>query len=131
MSNEELFESRCATARSYIEAVNAGEVAAILGLYAPEAIVEDPVGRPDRKFSGTEALRRFYEGVVSRGARLEIIGPIRGGHGNTVATPVLARVPGFEIDVITTTTFDAQGKICSYAAYWGPANMRKIGEPAQ
>ncbi|HSV78692.1 MAG TPA: nuclear transport factor 2 family protein [Ramlibacter sp.] len=127
MSHEELFESRCATARRYIDAVNARDVAAVLSLYAPDAVVQDPVGRAEREFRGTEALRKFYEGVVARGAKLEIVGPIRGGHSDTIATPVLARVPGFEIDVITTTSFDEQGRICRYLAYWGPANMRATG----
>jgi len=127
MKHEELFESRCATARRYIDAVNAGDVATILSLYAPDALIQDPVGRPEREFRGTEALRKFYEGVVARGAKLEIVGPISGGHSDTIATPVLARVPGFQIDVITSTTFDEQGRICRYLAYWGRTNMRATG----
>lgn len=119
------FETRCAVARSYIAAVNAGDVEAILFLYAPDAIVQDPVGLENREFHGTEALRVFYTGVVSRGARLELTGPIRGGHGNVIAAPVIARIPGFEIDVITTTAFDEFGKVCHYQAHWGPFNMRK------
>jgi steroid delta-isomerase len=125
MSQDEQFEARCGIARRYIAAVNARDVEAILSLYAPNALVQDPTGRGDREFRGTGALREFYEGVVSRGAQLENTGPMRGGHGDTIATPVLARIPGFAIDVITTTTFDDQGKICRYLAYWGPSNMRK------
>jgi len=125
MTDEDLFQSRCATARRFIDAVNAGDVDAILSLYAPDALVQDPVGRPDREFQGAAELRRFYQGVVARGARLRITGPIRDGHGNTIAAPVVTHVPGSEIDVITTTRFDAGGRICRYQAYWGPANIRK------
>lgn len=116
---------RCSIAQRYIDAVNGKNVAAILALFAADAVVCDPVGQLHRKFHGYEQLRDFYEGVVKR-ADLRLTGPIRGGWGDTIAAEVLARIPGFEIDVITLTTFDSAGKISKYCAYWGIANKRSV-----
>lgn len=110
-------------ARHYIASVNGKDLEAILELFADDAVVEDPVF--ERQFSGKDALRQFYAGVITR-ARLEIVGPVRGTFGNIVASPVKAYLAGFEIDVITLTTFDDEGRISHYAAYWGPTDKKQV-----
>lgn len=109
--------------RNYIDAVNAGDIEHVLSLYADDAEVHDPVGQ--RNFSGKTALQAFYKSVIARPATLRIVGPIRGSFGNVVATPILAIVPGMNIDVITLTCFNDAGLIQDYAAYWGPMDVRK------
>lgn len=123
MSQEEKIECYRNAVRHYVEAVNSKDLEGILALYAEDAQVHDPIFHRD--FSGKAALREFYAGVITR-AQLEILGPIRGSYRNVVATPVKARVPGLEIDVITLTTFDDQGLISDYAAYWGPTDVHKV-----
>lgn len=109
-----------ATARRYIEAVNAGDLEAVLACYADNAEVVDPVF--ERGFMGKRALRMFYETVVGH-AKLEFAGPICGTHGNVIAAPVVARARGATIQVITLTRFNDQGLIQKYEAYWGPDDV--------
>jgi steroid Delta-isomerase len=113
-----------AVARRYIDAVNGGDVDAILACYAEDAEVHDPVFQ--RTMTGKDELRTFYEGVVQR-AKLKIVGPIRGTFGNAVATPVVARIPGTEIQVITITHFNEEGLVQCYQTYWGPDDMTPTG----
>ncbi len=105
----------------YVESVNNKSLEDVLSLFAENAEIHDPVGL--RQFRGKRELRKFYEGVIQR-ARLEIVGPLRGSWGNSVAASLVARVPGFEIDVITVTTFDGDGLIEHYSAYWDEVNKR-------
>jgi len=122
---EEKLQHYCAVAKAYIDAVNAKDLEAILACYAEDAEVHDPVGQRDCK--GKAALRDFYTGVITR-AQMEIVGPISGSFGPVVATPVRARVPGLEIDVITVTRFNDLGLVQEYSAYWGPNNIRKTDD---
>ena len=110
-------------ARRYVDAVNARDLEGILSVFSDDAEVEDPVFK--RSFKGKDALREFYEGVITR-AQLEITGPVRGSYGNVVATPIKARIPGMEIDVITLTSFNDDGLVQHYAAYWGPTDLHPV-----
>lgn len=107
----------------YVDALNARDLEGILAVYAEDAEVHDPVF--ERSFYGKPALRDFYTQVIQR-AQLEIVGPIRGTHGNVTATPIKARIPGFEIDVISLTTFDDAGLVRHYAAYWCQTDMHAV-----
>lgn len=122
MTQEEKVEHYRNAARSYVEAVNNKDLDAILALYAEDAQVHDPVFK--RNFAGKEQLREFYAGVITR-AELEFLGPIRGSFGNVVAAPVRAKIPGTAVDVITITTFNDEGLISDYAAYWGPTDSHQ------
>lgn len=128
MTQEEKVARYRRVAHTYIDAVNRKDLDGILGLFATDAVVHDPVGQ--RVFTGKAELRGFYEGVISR-AYLEIVGPIRGSFSNAIATPVSARIPGVRIDVITITTFNEQGLIQSYFAYWGPGDRHELVESPQ
>lgn len=111
--------------RRYVDALNAKDLEGILAVYAEDAEVHDPIF--ERAFHGKRALREFYAQVIQR-AQLEIVGPIRGTHGNVTATPIKARIPGFEIDVISLSTFDDEGLVRHYAAYWGPTDTHAVGD---
>ena len=106
--------------RAYVDAVNRGDLDAILACYAEDAEIHDPVGR--RYLKGKAALREFYASVIGR-AHMEIVGPIRGSFGTSVATPLRSRIPGKAIDCITVSRFDDDGLIVEYSAYWGPTDM--------
>lgn len=111
-------------ARRYIEAVNSGDLEGVLACFADDAEVWDPMF--ERGFFGKRALRMFYEPVVTR-TQLEIVGPIRGTHANVIAAPVIARIPGVEVQVITITRFNDEGLVQRYEAYWGPDDMKQVG----
>ena len=114
-----------ATADSYVNALEAGDLDAVMALFADQATVEDPVGG-GTVHTGKDAVREFYASVTA--LKIE-------------ATVLEARVCGddllfnFEItthfdaenkatiNVWDLMTHDEQGKVTSMRAYWTPENM--------
>jgi steroid Delta-isomerase len=109
-------------ARRYIDAFNKRDLDGVLALFADDAVVCDPFGQ--RELTGKDALKEFYAGAMAR-ATLELTTSPRGSFGNRIASNVIAKIPGAEITVITTTEFDEDGGIREYIAYWGPFDMTK------
>ncbi len=105
----------------YVEAFAKGDVNIIRGMYADDAVVEDPVG--SESHHGLEAICAFYAGALGAGAKLKLTGPARCA-GNAVAFPFQVVMPGMQMDVIDVFEFNADGKISSMKAYWGPDNMQ-------
>jgi hypothetical protein len=114
-----------AMAQRYVDAVNGHDLEGVLACFADDAEVFDPMF--ERGFMGKRALRMFYEPVVKL-TRLEFAGPIRGSHASVVAAPVVARIPGIEVQVITLTRFNGDGLIQRYEAYWGPDDVTQLPE---
>jgi steroid Delta-isomerase len=110
----------------YIEAFNAADAQRIVALFADDAIVEDPYG--SRPLRGRAAVADFYAMATATGARLEIVAPPRGSHGNaaTISFVVHATFQGgpMRFDVTDVMTFNAAGKIERMQAFWGPDDMR-------
>lgn len=117
--------------QAYIDAFNRSDPAAIAALYAEDATVEDPVGKPVKR--GMAEIAAFYKFAVSTGAKLSLAAPIRGSHGNAAAMAfdvqlnvppeVAARGGKGVIRVIDVMTFNDEGKFTSMKAYWGPGDM--------
>lgn len=118
-----------AALQGYIDGFNAADLGAILGLFADDAVVEDPVGTPP--ITGDQ-LKEFYGRGVDMGTRLTLDAPIRGSHGNCAAmaftvhtvvggTPVIIQ----SLDVMT---FNDAGKISHMRAYWGPGDYRTAAD---
>ncbi|MBI4985224.1 MAG: nuclear transport factor 2 family protein [Rhodocyclales bacterium] len=106
--------------QDYIDRFNARDVSGILALYAPDAVVEDPVGSSSVP-SGHAAIREFYEKAMQIGATLKLAGRVRGSHGNAAAMAFEVTIPqGRTIHVIDVMTFDANGLVATMKAYWGP-----------
>jgi steroid delta-isomerase len=109
----------------YVERFNAGDAEGIAALYAEDATVEDPVGA--KVIAGRAAILAFYQYAVSGGARLEVVAPPRGSHGDaaTLSFAVHARLEGraARIDVTDVMTFDADGRFRSMRAYWAPDDI--------
>lgn len=115
--------------QAYIDHFNASDPAAIAGLYADDATVEDPVGA--ELIRGREAIAAFYQRSVATGARLKLAAPIRASHANEAAMAFDVRLnmpqgPAL-IRVIDTFKFDAHGKFTSMRAFWGPSDMEMPG----
>jgi steroid delta-isomerase len=102
----------------YIAAVAAGDVDAVLALYADDATIEDPVGTDPKH--GKEELRAFYAANAGIELTMRRLGPA------TVVGNRAAFQFGIWVDLgdrkITMTstdvmTFDDEGRITSMTAY--------------
>lgn len=117
--------------QAYIDHFNRGDHAAIAGLYADDATVEDPVGSPLKE--GKDAIAAFYKMAVSTGAKLKLAAPIRGSHGNAAAMAfeVQLNMPEGEavIRVIDVMTFNDAGQFTSMKAYWSRQDMVVLSGP--
>lgn len=115
--------------QAYIDRYNADDLEGVVGLYADDATVEDPVGSPIKY--GKAAIRDFYTYAMKTGARLSLAAPIRGSHGKAAAMAfdVTLTMPQGRmiIRVIDVMTFDDAGKFNSMRAFWGPGDMEKSG----
>lgn len=106
---------------TYIDAFNAADALTVSGLYADDAVIEDPVGNPP--ITGRAAIEEFYANAVSAGAKLTLDAPVRGSHGSSAAMAFTVDVPGMRIRVIDVMTFDSAGKIIRMRAHWGPGDI--------
>lgn len=107
--------------QSYVDGINAGDVDAVLALFADDAVIEDPFGSEPKT---GETLAEFYRGAAGGGVKLTLQGPIRGSHGDSAAMAFTVEVQGMTIDAIDVMTFNADGKIIKMDAYWGPDDVR-------
>ena len=110
-----------AVLQAYVDGFNAGDPAAVIALFADDATIEDPVGKPP--ITGREAITEFYTGSVASGVRLSLDTPVRGSHGNAAAMAFTVELPNMRIRVIDVMTFDEDGLISEMRAHWGPADI--------
>ena len=108
----------------YLAAINAGDMAAVMALYADDAAVEDPVGTEPKR--GDEILQ-FYTNAFAGGAKVEMTGPVRISE-KAAAFPFRAEIGGADgqvtiVDVIDIFEFDPAGKVAKMTAHFGPANV--------
>ncbi len=111
-----------AALQTYVDGFANGDVDSVLALFAEDAVVEDPVGTPEKR---GEEIAQFYRDAVASGAKLILDGPIRGSHGAAAAmsfTIELAAL-GMKISAIDVFTFDEDGKVATMRAYWGPEDL--------
>lgn len=118
-----------AAMQAYIDAFNREDAEAIIALYAEDATVEDPVGKPP--MVGKGKIADFYRMAIGTKAKLTLAAPIRASHGNSAAMafdvqlhmpPHLAKGKG-TIRVIDVMTFNERGEFASMKAYWGQTDM--------
>ncbi|MFK7840749.1 MAG: nuclear transport factor 2 family protein [Sphingorhabdus sp.] len=117
-------EDKIKAVETYIGSFSTADVEAIVGLYADDATVEDPVGTPIKE--GIDAIRDFYTGAVANGAQLELMGAPRCA-GDCVAFPFAANVnmgdKKAHVEIIDTFRFNDDGKVIEMRAFWGPENF--------
>jgi len=115
--------------QAYIDLFNRADAAAIADLYADDATVEDPVGKPLKK--GKAEIAAFYQYAIKTGAQLKLAAPIRASQGNSAAMAfdVNLTMPPDQggaravIHVIDVMTFNDAGKFSSMRAFWGMSDM--------
>jgi steroid Delta-isomerase len=117
-------EDNATTVKRYLELAAAGKVDEIVDLYAQDGTVEDPVG--GEVHIGSEAIRGFYA-MIPKGDNATELFTLR-ALGNEAAFywALTVEIGGnrLRIEIISTMTFNGDGKIASMKAYWGPENMK-------
>jgi steroid Delta-isomerase len=112
-----------AALQGYIDGFNMSNLDAILGLFAADAIVEDPVGTPPMQ---GEQVREFYSRGIGMGTRLTLDTPIRGSHGNcaAMAFTVETVIDGTSVIIrsLDVMTFNDAGRISHMRGYWAPGD---------
>jgi Ketosteroid isomerase-related protein len=111
-----------------MDRINSGDSAGILALFAPGAVIEDPVGSPPKT---GEQIAAWFEDTVAYGTRIEPVAPIRGSYANAAAlvfdvTFQPPEGPPLLIRSLDVCTFDDEGRIISLKAYWGPEDMSPL-----
>ncbi len=113
-----------AAVRAYIAALNAGDINAIVALYAEDATVEDPVGSTPQR--GLAQIRTFYSASLSMALQVVLDGEIRAvANEAAFAFSVSLVMEGKRITIrpIDVMRFDAQGRITSMRAFFGNHNI--------
>lgn len=102
--------------RSYLDAINGGDINAALGLFDAGATIEDPIGAQVQQ--GQPALDAYVRGLVARGTKYELVLPVRGG-GTQAASAVRLRGSTGIQSVILVFTLAPNGNIATLKVYAG------------
>lgn len=106
--------------QAYVNAFNRGDAEALIALFAPDAVIEDPVGSPPKQAAGIPEW--FRQGVAMQ-ARLELDAPIRGSHGRAAAMAFRVHMvqdgQPLTIRSLDTIEVNADGLITRLMGYWG------------
>lgn len=111
------------TVERYVQLVASGPTSEILALYAPDAVVEDPIGSDPRR--GHEAIGQLYQALESLERKTELHAVRVAGNHAAVSFTLVGEVGGHRMTLspIDVMEFDEQGRITSMRAYWGPDDM--------
>lgn len=112
--------------QQYVDAMSAGDVDAIVAIYAEDAVVNDPVG--SEPLRGHSAIREFYTSSTEAVERMTLEGNVR-ARGSWGACAMLAYpkgVDGMVIETLDVMEFNDDGKVVAMTAYWGDTNMRML-----
>ena len=117
-------EDNAATVKHYLELAAQGKVDDIVGLYAEDGTVEDPVG--GEVHIGSEAIRGFYSMIPTGDNATELYTLRALGSEAAFYWALTVEIGGnrLQIEIISTMTFNGDGKIASMKAYWGPEDMK-------
>lgn len=117
-------EANAATVNRYLDLAAAGKVDDIVNLYATDGTVEDPVG--GEVHIGSEAIRGFYSLIPAGNNATEMYTLRALGNEAAFYWALTVELGGnrVTIEIISTMTFDSEGKISSMKAYWGPENIK-------
>ncbi|QXQ16075.1 nuclear transport factor 2 family protein [Skermania piniformis] len=110
--------------RRYVELIGGGgSTDEIVGLYAADAVLEDPVGSEPRR--GHAAIREFYAVLEPLDREAELVTSRIIGTRAAFLFRLTTRAGGRTMDIspIDVMEFDDAGKIVSMQAYWGPDDL--------
>ncbi|NEZ01165.1 steroid delta-isomerase [Bacillus shackletonii] len=114
--------------QEYVDAFNQKDLERLISLFADDASVEDPVGKPLKK--GRQEIEEFYRESMSGESKLELLAPPRGSFSNaaSITFAVHTKMEGrsARIEVTDVMTFNNDGKISTMQAFWGPDDLRMV-----
>lgn len=112
-----------ATVQRYLHLVATGTAAQIVGLFAANASIEDPVGTTPRV--GSAALREFFAGLeeLDRTTTLTSLRVCGLEAAFQFRIAFNAGDGWLQLEPIDTMTFDADGKITSVRSYFTAADV--------
>jgi steroid delta-isomerase len=112
-----------AAVQQYFTAFSNRDLEGIVGLFAEDATVEDPVGSEVNR--GIDAIRAFYGKSIEMGATLQQQGATR-ITAEYAAFAFHAIVPGMgHVEVIDAFRFNEAGKVVEMRAYFGAGNFKQ------
>ena len=111
------------TVNRYISLVAKGSADDLVELFADDATVEDPVG--GEVHIGRQAIHGFYSNIAGVKCASEIVTLRALGHEAAFFWNLTVN-GAMRIEIISTMTFDDEGKIASMKAYWGPENVTQL-----
>lgn len=125
MSDHPTQDAMQRTLQAYVDLINAGDAAGVTALFAPGAVIEDPIGSEPRT---GDAIAAWFADTVAFRTRITPVAPHRGSHGNEalLVFDVEFTPPGGErlrIRSADACTFDAEGRITRLRAFWGPDDL--------
>ncbi|CAD7340666.1 steroid delta-isomerase [Sphingomonadales bacterium 56] len=114
--------------QAYVDRINAGDKDGVLALFAPGAVIEDPLGSPPKTGADIDS---WFADTIAFDTHIRPVAPIRGSHANAAAlvfdvTFQPPEGPRLLIRSLDVCTFDAEGRITSLKAYWGPDDMEPV-----
>jgi steroid delta-isomerase len=123
-------------AQASMAAVEAGDRDAWLGLFADDAVVEDPIGPsafdPEGKgHRGIEAIGAFYDNVIAANESIRFTIHRSLLCGDEVANVGVIRITfagggAVEVDGVYTYRRTPDGKIAALRAYWETDAIRSV-----
>ncbi len=115
-----------AVAEAYIAASNANDKAAVLALFAPDAVWFDPVGQPPHV--GHEGVGEFFDQTRTLADRIEmkLNNVIVCGTEAAMLLEITAVIGdgGMVMDCVETLEVDDAGKIAGMKAFWDMSRAR-------
>jgi steroid delta-isomerase len=118
-----------AALQAYLDGLNARDADAVIALFAPDAVIEDPVGTPPKR---GEAIAAWFRGAVQVEPLLELSAPIRGSHGASAAmafTVTTTRKNGrFRTASVDVAYFNEDGLIERFEGHWGPSDRVELAD---
>jgi steroid Delta-isomerase len=115
--------------QAYAEALTRNDATSAAALFAPDAVVRDPVDAPP--YEGVEKIREFLASGTGIIQSLTVTGPVRiVADGRRAAAPIRAELNFGDgtksLDAIDVMTFDESGRITAMDAYYGPTNLNDV-----
>ncbi len=115
-------DARAAVER-YLDLVATGTADDVTALFAPDATLEDPVGKP--ALAGHDAIREFYASFTALDVTTRLV-TLRACGGQAAFHFVVETRAGdqvYRVEPLEVMTFDGAGLITSMRAYWSDADM--------
>lgn len=117
-----------ATVDAYVAAYARNDKAAFLALWAPEGVLEDPVGTPPHQ--GVEALGAFWDGARELADRIELAptSVIVSGDEAAMVFDIRAHMGdgGMLIQAVDVMRVDDDGRLLGVRAYWDMATATPL-----